>query len=76
MPSLAMNEAGTTVMKRAVFLWIGAGLILGLNIIAAYRQDQAMIHAALAITGLFALVGTAFGIWAARTVTGSSAAPR
>lgn len=63
-----MNEQSVTVMKRAVFLWIGSGLVLGLNIFAAYQRSETMIYSALAITGLFALFGIAFGIWAARTV--------
>jgi Na+-transporting NADH:ubiquinone oxidoreductase subunit NqrD len=71
-----MNEANVTVMKRAVFLWIGAGLVLGLNVFAAYQQSAAVIYAALAITGLFALVGIGFGIWAARTITRAAATPR
>jgi hypothetical protein len=59
-------------MKRATFLWIGTGLIMGFNIFAAYRQSEALIYGALAATGLFALAGIAFGIWAARTVTRAS----
>lgn len=71
-----MNAATVAVMKRAVFLWIGSGLILGFNIFAAYRQSLAVIYAALAVTGLFALGGIAFGIWAARSLTRAAAAPR
>jgi hypothetical protein len=62
-------DAGTvTVMKRATFLWIGSGLIIGVNLFAAYSQSEAVIYGALAATGLFALFGIAFGIWAGRTV--------
>jgi ABC-type proline/glycine betaine transport system permease subunit len=56
-------------MRRATFLWIGTGLIMGLNLFAAYQQSMAVIYGALVATGIFALVGVAFGIWAARTVT-------
>jgi hypothetical protein len=69
-----MNAPAVTVMKRARFLWIGAGLIMGLNLFAAYAQSEAVIYGALLATGLFALVGIAFGIWAARTVTRAAAA--
>jgi hypothetical protein len=48
---------------------------MGFNIFAAYRQDAAVIYAALAITGLFALVGIGFGIWAARTVARAADVP-
>ena len=71
-----MDKANVTVMKRATLLWIASGLVLGLNIFAAYRADIALIYAALAITGAFALVGIAFGLWAARAVTRASATPR
>ena len=64
-----MDAGAARVMRRATFLWIGAGLILGFNIFAAYAQSQAAVYAALAASGMFALVGIAFGIWAARVVT-------
>ena len=64
-----MNAANVTVMKRATFLWIGAGLIIGLNIFAANQRSEAVIYGALIATGLYALFGMGFGIWAARTVT-------
>lgn len=70
-----MNAATVTVLKRAMYLWIGAGLILGVNIFAAYQQSEALIFGALAATGLFALIGIAFGIWAARTLTRASRSP-
>ena len=71
-----MNAASVTVMKRAMYLWIGTGLVMGFNIFAAYQASEIAVYSALALTGLFALVGIGFGIWAARTVARASAAAR
>ena len=71
-----MDQANVTVMRRTVWLWIASGLILGLNIFAAYRQSEALIYATLAVTAVFALAGIGFGIWAARTVAKAAAARR
>lgn len=73
---MAMNEANAAVMKRSAFLWIAADLILGLNIFAAYQGSEAVIYGALAVTGLFALVGIGFGVWVGRMVAKAAAAPR
>jgi hypothetical protein len=64
-----MVNANTLVMRRAVILWVGAGLLMGFNIYAASQRSPALIYWALALTGAFALFGIAFGIWAARKIT-------
>jgi hypothetical protein len=64
-----MPEANILVMRRAVILWVGAGLLLGFNIFAASQQSMPLVMWALALTGAFSLFGIAFGIWAARKVT-------
>ena len=64
-----MPEANLLVMRRAIILWIGSGLVLGFNIFAASQQNLRLISWALALTAVFALFGIAFGIWVARNVT-------
>jgi hypothetical protein len=71
-----MNSADMLVMKRSVFLWIGAALVMGLNASAAYHPSKLIIYTALATTALYALVGIGFGIWAARTVTRAASTPQ
>jgi len=67
-----MTEATKLVWRRSVILWIGAGLVTALNYIAATFGDQTLTYGALAVTGMFALFGIGFGIWAGRTLAGSS----
>lgn len=64
-----MPDANVLVMRRAVILWIGAGLLLGFNIFAASQQSLLLVFWALALTAAFALFGIGFGVWAARQVT-------
>ena len=64
-----MPEANVLVMRRAVFLWVGAGLLLGFNIFAASQQSLTVVYWALALTAAFALFGIAFGVWAAKQIT-------
>jgi cation transporter-like permease len=71
-----MNPATATIMKRSVFLWVGAALVLCLNIFAATQPDPAWLDAALVVTGLFAIVGIGFGVWAARMAVRAGSAPR
>jgi Na+-transporting NADH:ubiquinone oxidoreductase subunit NqrD len=67
-----MPEANILVMRRAVILWVGAGLLLGFNIFAASQQNMTLVMWALALTAAFSLFGIGFGIWAARKVTARS----
>ena len=67
-----MTEANVLVMKRAMFLWIGAGLLLAFNIFAASQQSASLVYWALALTGAFAVFGIGFGVWAARKVSSRS----
>ena len=64
-----MSKANLLVMRRAIILWIGSGLLLGFNIFAASQQDVELIRWTLVLTAAFALFGIAFGIWAAKKVT-------
>lgn len=64
-----ITQGHAKAMRRSVLLWIGGGLVLGLNIFAASQQNASMIYVALAVTALFAIFGTCFGVWAARVVT-------
>lgn len=63
-----MADAHVLVMRRAVILWVGAGLLIGFNIFAASQRSASLVYWALALTGAFALFGIAFGIWAAKKV--------
>lgn len=64
-----MRDANTLVMQRATYLWIGSGLLFGFIIFAASLGSRPLIDLALALTAAFAVIGVAFGIWAARKVT-------
>jgi Na+-transporting NADH:ubiquinone oxidoreductase subunit NqrD len=66
--SAAMPDANAVVMRRAVILWIGAGLLLGFNIFAASQQSLSLVHWALALSAAFAVFGIGFGVWAAKKV--------
>jgi hypothetical protein len=43
-----------------------------LNCIAAMVGDKTLTYSALAVTGIVALLGFGFGIWAARTLARTS----
>ena len=64
-----MTEGHAIVMRRSLILWIGTALLIGFNLFAASQHDAALTYAALAATGLFALFGIGFGLWAAWTLT-------
>lgn len=64
-----MPEANALVMRRAVILWVGAGLLLGFNIFAALQHSLTVVYWALALSAAFAVVGVGFGVWAAKTMT-------
>lgn len=64
-----MPEANVVVMRRAVIIWVGAGLLLGLNIFAASQPSLTLVYWALALTAAFALFGAGFGVWAAKQVS-------
>lgn len=64
-----MRDANILVLQRSTYLWIGSGLLLGFIIFAASLNSRPLIDLALALTAAFALIGIAFGIWAARKVT-------
>lgn len=65
----SMPETNALVMRRAVILWIGAGLLLGFNIFAASQGSHPLVMGALGLSAVFAAFGIAFGVWAARKVT-------
>ena len=68
------NESAATAARKRVMLWsiplwIGAGTLPGLNIMAGLSGHRDWLMASLTRTGAYALCGVGFGIWAARTVT-------
>jgi hypothetical protein len=52
---------------NSLILWIGTAAVLTFNFTAIMLHGQAWTYAALALTGVFALFGIGFGIWAGRT---------
>ena len=64
-----MPEANALVMRRAVILWVGAGLLLGFSIFAASQQSLTLVYWALTLSAAFAVFGIGFGISAAKKVT-------
>lgn len=64
-----MTEAHIRVVRCAVNLWIALGLLLTFNTIATATGDVTLVRWSLGLTCGFAILGVAFGIWAARQVT-------
>jgi membrane associated rhomboid family serine protease len=71
-----MSRANPAVMRVAILLWIASGLLMGLNIFAGLTANRPLILFGLALTGVFALVGIAFGIWAGILVARRVPEPR
>lgn len=59
-----MTDASRTVLTRSIYLWIASAAVIGFNTAAAWSQDARLAYAALVLTGLLALGGIGFGIWA------------
>ncbi|MCD2324287.1 hypothetical protein LQ953_09710 [Sphingomonas sp. IC-56] len=64
-----MGNANVMVMRRAVILWVGAGLLLGFNIFAASQASYELTMWAPVLSAAFSIFGIVFGVWAARKVT-------
>ena len=63
-----MTDGHAIVMRRSMILWIGTVVLIAFNLFAASQRSPTLTYAALVATGLFALFGIGFGIWAARTI--------
>jgi hypothetical protein len=51
-----------------MILWIGVGLVISLNAIAAMIGSRHRVDVALAVTAGFALTAVGFGIWVGRVL--------
>jgi hypothetical protein len=60
----AVTDANVLVMRRATILWVGATLMMTFNMLAAFGGSERLVMWALALSGAFAVVGIAFGVWA------------
>lgn len=63
-----MTEGTKKVRAYSSYLWIGTAAIIAFNLTAAMLLGLGLTYAALALTGIFALVGIGFGIWAGCTL--------
>jgi hypothetical protein len=61
-----MREPYSTVMRRSVPLWIGAGLLTALNAFVFSQPTSSLAFVALACSAAFALYGIGFGLWAGK----------
>jgi uncharacterized membrane protein YfcA len=57
-------------------MWIASSLLMGLNIFAGLTANRPLVLFGLALTGIFALTGIAFGIWAGVRVARRIPEPR
>jgi hypothetical protein len=63
-----MTRGIRKVWRASLLLWIGVAAVVSFNTAAAMLRSEALTYAALALTGMFALVGIGFGLWAGRTL--------
>jgi hypothetical protein len=63
-----MSDGNEKVRKRSLYLWLGTAFVIAFNTAAATSQNPSLIYAALALTGMTALAGIGFGIWAGQTL--------
>jgi len=59
-----MQHAHALIVRRSVILWGVTGAVITFNLLAALLQDPAMTNAALLLTGITAVGGIGFGLWA------------
>lgn len=59
-----MTDPHRTVMARSTYLWIASAAVIGFNSAAAITQDARLVFPALVLSGLLALGGIGFGVWA------------
>ncbi len=59
-----MTDAHRRVLARSLYLWIAAAAVIGFNTAAAIVRDERLVIPALALTGVLAIIGIGFGIWA------------
>ncbi|MSP94303.1 MAG: hypothetical protein EXR00_03455 [Alphaproteobacteria bacterium] len=63
-----MKEGTKRVLAYSLYLWIGTAAVISFNIAAAMSHSESLTVAALALTGMAALAGIVFGLWAAITL--------
>lgn len=59
-----MTDATQNVMARSLYFWIASAAVIGFNSAAAVSQDARLALPAVVLSGLLALGGIAFGVWA------------
>ena len=59
-----MADAHRLIVRRSIILWIATGVTIAFNLFAASRHDPMVTYLALGLTGLVALGGIGFGLWA------------
>ena len=64
-----MAPGSVAVLRKAVILWVGTGILLGLCGVALYSRDKPFIYVVLGLTVCFAIFGIFFGVWAARRLS-------
>jgi presenilin-like A22 family membrane protease len=64
-----MQDPNSTVLKRSISLWISAFLLTTLYAVGAWLASPALLHVAFIATGVYALYGIGFGIWAGRKLS-------
>lgn len=64
-----MKSGHALVIQRSIYIWIGTFALIGFNLFAATQRSLALTYIGLLATGVFAIVGIAFGIWAGKTVS-------
>lgn len=60
-----MNPESSVVLRRSAFIWIATSVLLALFFYLASNPNTELLSIALLLTGLFAVVGIGFGVWAA-----------
>jgi hypothetical protein len=64
-----MPPGNAAVLRKAVILWVGTGILLGLCGVALYSRDESFVYVVLGLTACFAIFGIFFEIWAARRLS-------
>jgi hypothetical protein len=67
-----VNKSSVAVLRKAVILWVGTGVLLGLCGVALRSRNISFVYVVLGLTACFAIFGIFFGIWAARRLSKDS----
>jgi hypothetical protein len=63
-----MAQGTKRVAAASVYMWIGIAALIAFNTAAAMSHNPRLAYAALALSGVAALTGIGFGIWASLTL--------